>query len=144
MIVEAATDAERETLLQYLVAKLDVPKEILVGNMPFSAFAIVRGDHGLGAILCTNYRQTSVEIAWAGDPGWITRGDMRTVFRRIFDEMGCLRAWGVVRRDNGPSRNLARRMGCREVGILENEYGPGKDGVLYSMTRAACQWLKDD
>ncbi len=141
MIVEAANDQERATLLEYLVAKLEVPKEILVGHMPFIAFAILRGGEGRGAVLLTNYRGTSIEIAWAGEPGWVTRQDMRTIMRRIFIDMGVSRAYGIIKRENGASREFAARMGCREVGVLEDEYGPGKDGVLYSMTRGQCRWL---
>lgn len=141
MIVQAETDAEKETLVQYLMLKIGASKDNLVGSMPFDVYAVVRDGVGLGAILLTNFRGTSVEICLAGDPGWISRRDLRALLHHIFVERGILRAWGIVKRSNGESRELAKRMGCREVGILESEYGPGIDGVLYSMAFNKCRWI---
>lgn len=142
MIIQAETDAEKETLIEYLMLKIGVSKDNLVGKMPFEIYAVVRDGVGLGAILLTNFRGTSVEVCLAGNPGWITRRDLRLMLHHIFVQRGVLRAWGIIKRSNGDSRELAKRMGCREVGILENEYGQGVDGVLYSMTASKCRWLK--
>lgn len=32
-------------------------------------------------------------------------------------------------------------IGARVVGILEDEYGPGADAAMLSMTRKQCRWL---
>lgn len=141
MIFRAETDDEKASLLQYLMIKIGSPKENLVGDMPYDVFAIVRNGVGVGAVLLTNFRGTSVEVCMAGDSGWLTRRDLLAMMRHVFIERGFLRAYGTVMRVNGKSRELAKRIGCREIGILEGEFGPGRDGVLYSMAASKCRWL---
>ncbi len=110
--------------------------------MPYEAAAIVRRDRFAGGVLYTNYRDTSIEMGWAGEPGWATRANLHDMFAYPFIQLGCLRAWGCVRRSNNASRQFAKDIGCREVGVLEHEYGPGQDGILYTITADKCRWIK--
>jgi hypothetical protein len=142
MIVPALTPAEKTTLVEYLSIQIGTDQENLVGKMPYEVVAVVRNGRGMGAVLYTNYRGTSIEMAWAGELGWITRGDLRAIFAYPFIQLGVLRAQGVVKRSNNASRHFAARIGCREAGVLENEYGPGQDGILYTITPARCRWIK--
>lgn len=141
MILVADSETEKHTLLEYLSLRLSVSKEILVGSMPFNAVAVIREGVGLGAVLLTNFRGGSVEIAWAGEPGWIKRGELRAFCRYLFDGLGVRRVWGMIDTRNTASMKLASRLGARMVGVLEDEYGPGIDAALFSMTRTQCRWL---
>lgn len=142
MIFRANTEEERASLIQYLMLRISASKENLVGNMPFDVYGVIRDGNAVGAILLTNYRGTSAEVCLAGEPGWISAKDLRTAMRHLFVERGILRVWGSIARSNGPSRELAKRLGCREIGVLEDEYGPGQDAVLYSMAAKKCKWLR--
>jgi hypothetical protein len=144
VIVPAVTDAQKTMLVNYLAEKVGVGVESLVGKMPFEVLAVIRGGRGLGAVLYTNYRETSIEMCWAGEPGWVTRGDLRSIFSYPFIQLGCLRASGCIKRSNSASRLFAARIGCREIGVLEDEYGPGADGILYTITRDKCRWIGPD
>lgn len=141
MIVRAEGETEKQTLLEYLSLRLAASKDSLVGSMPFEVLAVVRNGVGIGAVLLTNFRGGSVELAWAGDRGWLARGELRALSRHLFDDLGVRRVWGMIDTRNIPSLVLARRLGARVVGILEDEYGPGADAAMLSMTRKQCRWL---
>lgn len=142
MIQPAVTQDQKAMLITYLADKLGEPAENLVGQMPYEAAAISRDGRFAGAVLYTNFRGTSIEMCWAGEPGWATREHLRAIFAYPFLQLGCLRASGCVRRSNSASREFCKKIGCREVGVLEHEYGPGDDGILYTITRDKCRWIK--
>lgn len=144
MIRPAVTTAQKAMLIKYLSDKIGVGAEYLVGHMPYEAAAVVRCERFAGAVLYTNYRETSIEMGWAGEPGWATREHLRDMFAYPFIQLGCLRVSGCIRRSNSASRKFAKDIGCREVGVLEHEYGPGEDGILYTITRDSCRWIKSD
>ncbi len=141
MIVPAVTPEAREMLIGYLCAKLNTTPDRLVGQMPYEVVAVLRNDRHKGAVLYSNYRKTSIEICWAGEPGWITRADLRGIFSYAFNQLGVYRIDGLIERGNSISRNLAMRLGCREAGILESEFGKGRDAILYTMRRDKCRWI---
>jgi len=141
MLVPARTPHAKEMLLGWLSIETGVAPEEIVGDMPYEACAVVRHDMHAGVVLYTNYRGHSMEMAWAGRRDWATRRVLRDMFAYPFIQLGVLRVSGCVARENSASRLFAKRIGCREAGILENEYGPGRDGVLYTMTRERCKWL---
>lgn len=136
------TSAQKAMLVKYLCDKIGIEAESLVGNMPYEGVAIVRRERFAGAVLYTNFRGNSIEMCWAGEPGWVTREHLREMFAYPFIRLGCLRASGCVKRSNNVSRKFAKDIGCREVGVLEHEYGPGEDGILYTITRDKCRWIR--
>ncbi|WP_088347771.1 MULTISPECIES: GNAT family N-acetyltransferase [Rhodomicrobium] len=141
MIVPAVTPGEKGLLVEYLAVKLGTTANRLVGNMPYEVIAVVKAGIGVGAVLYTNYRETSIEISLAGDPGWVGRHDLKIIFSYPFIQLGVLRLNACIRRDNHASRYFAHKLGGREVGVLENEYGHGIDGILYTMTPERCRWI---
>lgn len=140
MIIIAQTQDEKDGLAEYVAAKIGVSRAHLIGDMPFEAVAIERGGRGIGAVVYTNYRVNSIEMAWAGDPGWMTLSSLRSIFAYPFLQLECRRAWGVVAYSNKASRDVCWRLGCREIGILEGEFGD-ENGVLYEMTYDRCRWI---
>lgn len=139
--VPALTEDAKAMLAVYVAERLGTSGAEMIGASPFAAVAIVRDNRIKGAVIYTQYRKTSIEMAWAGDRGWVSPGALRAIFDYPFNQLGVLRCWGMVRRENKEGRNFAARLGCREAGVLENEYGQGKDGILYSMTRHQCRWI---
>jgi RimJ/RimL family protein N-acetyltransferase len=141
MFVPAQTEDAKRILGLYVAERSGVPPEQLAGVLPFNAAAIVRGERIWGAVIYTHYRKTSIEMNWAGDCGWASRGALRAIFDYPFLQLGVLRCYGIVRRSNKQSRQFAVRIGCREAGVLDDEFGPGQDGIIYSMTLAQCRWI---
>lgn len=142
MIVPAQTSEQRNALLLYLAGKVGAAPADLVGDMPFSIFATMKASTPVGALLYTNFRGTTVEMAWAGEPGWLTPSVVRSMWEFPFWRLGCSAALGTIHRRNKASRDLAERMGCKLVGVIEDCYGNGEDGILYSMSRSSCKWLQ--
>lgn len=142
MIVPARTKEERRDLVVYLAHKIGTSPARLMGEVPFEVLAATRGNQIVGAIYYTNFRRSSIEMGWAGEKGWVTRAHLREIFGYPFNQLGCLRVWGLIDRHNKESRTLAEKLGCRVVGVADDEYGPGRDAIIYSMKRDACRWIE--
>ncbi len=141
MIVRSKTQDEKMALVAYLASKIGTTPAQLVGAMPFEVVAVTRAGKPVGAVLYTNKRRHSIEMVWAGEPGWLTRANLRDIFAYPFLTLDCLVAMGMIRAGNAKSIALAERMGCRLVGAVPHVFGPGEDGLLYSMQFDDCKWL---
>ncbi len=142
MIHPAKTADERMVLIGYLASKLGIAPARLVGTMPFEIMAVTRQDQPVGAILYTNKRRHTVEMTWAGETGWLTRGVIRDMFSYPFEQLHCLTALGMVKASNWKSCELAERLGCRRVGAVPYAFGEDEDGILYAMRHDDCRWIK--
>lgn len=144
MMLPAQEPKVRRDLVCYLARKIGSDPLRLVGPTPFEITAIAnRSGEVVGAVYYTNFRGNSIEMGWAGEKGWLTRGNLAAMFGYPFLQLGVQRVWGLVHRHNKPSRALAEKLGCRVVGVADGEYGPGQDAIIYSMTRDACRWIKE-
>jgi hypothetical protein len=141
MIVRAKTWEERSALVAYLASKIGITPEQMVGAMPFEIFAAIAAGKPRGAVLYINKWWRSVEMTWAGEPGWLTRSNLRDVFTYPFRDLGCLVAFGMIDASNARSIDLAERLGCRKAGVVPHMFGDGKAGFLYCMQHDSCQWL---
>lgn len=142
MIVRAETPEQKAALLAYLSEKVgELPHE-LAGDMPFQIFGAVKDGKLAGAVMFVNYRRQSIEFHLAGSPGWMSRKDVKYLFSYAFVLNGCLRIWCLIKRKNRKARQGAERLGFRVLGVAHDEFGEGRDGILYEMTRAQCKWIK--
>jgi len=142
MIVPAQNAEELRTLVQYVADRIGETRQDLVGDLHHAAIGVIRDDRILGAIIFMNYWRQSCEFHLAGSPGWLTRGEIAQLFAYPFVSWGCLRLWCMIRRNNKPARRGAERLGFKVLGVAECEFGLGKDGIIYSMTKAQCKWIK--
>ena len=142
MIFRAETPEQRTHLLAYLAEKVDELPHELVGSSPFQIFAAIRNEKLAGVVLFVNYRRQSIEFHLCGAPGWMTRRDIRYLFSYAFGLNGCLRVWCLIKRKNKQARKGAERLGFRVLGVAHDEFGEGRDGILYEMTRSQCKWIK--
>lgn len=140
MMTIARTQDERLTLLAYLASKIGSDPAALVGSMPFQIGAVRRAGRAMGAVLYTNKRGTTIEMTWAGEPGWVTRGALAAMFGYAFRDLDCLTVVGTIRCDNEKSRDMAERIGCMRVGLVPHAFGEGAHGYLYCMCRDRCEW----
>lgn len=142
MITIATSAAERMTLLAYMASKIGATPAQLIGDVPFDIAAVHRNGRPVGAVLYQNKRRHTIEMAWAGEPGWLTKGDIRKMWAHAFAHPGILTVIGTIREANGKSRALAERMGCELIGIVPHTYGQDENGLLYCMRREACRWVE--
>lgn len=142
MIVHAKTPEQSDQLVRYLAGKIGEEPQALIGSSPFHIMASVRDGKLLGAVLFLNYRRHSMEFHLCGGPGWVTRSEIRELFSYPFEFVGCLRLWCLIRRNNKTARKGAERLGFKVKCVLDDEFGDGKDAVLYSMKRSECRWLR--
>jgi RimJ/RimL family protein N-acetyltransferase len=142
MIVHARTPEQEAGLLAYMAHRLGEEPKALVGDMPFHIMASVRDNRILGAVMFLNFRRQSIEFHLCGSPGWLTRGEIGELFAYPFVYLNCARLWCLIRRNNKPARRGVERLGFRVLGVADDEFGNGKDGILYTMRRADCKWLK--
>ena len=142
MIIPAQTEADRDLLLNYLAEKIGEQPRDIVGDMPFHIIGAVR-DNKLCAVICfLNFRRQSIEFHLTVAPGALSLGEIRRLFAYPFEQLQCLRLWCIIRRNNKQARLGAERLGFKVLGVLNDEFGPKRDGILYSMRRADCVWLK--
>lgn len=141
MIRPAASVEERAVLLTYIASKTGVMPASLIGTLPFQIASVIRDGRPMGAVLYTNFRAYSVEMIVAGEPGWITRGGIRAAFHYPFETLGVWTVLTMTNRQNAESRELQKRIGFTELGVIRTSPSKSDDMVLYSMTRDRCRWL---
>lgn len=144
MIVHAKGQQERMTLVAYIASKIGISPQALIGAMPFDIAAVKVAGRPMGAVLYTNIRGHSVEIAWAGEKGWMTRGNIREIFSYAFDGLGCLVAFGAIECRNKISSDIVKRLGCKIIGNVPHLFGENREGQFCCMTRDECFWIESD
>lgn len=142
MIEPARTFDERATLVAYLASKMGTSPEGLVGQMPFEIVAVRRDGKPMGAVMYINYRQTSIEMACAGEPGWLTRGNLRDLFAYPFLQLKVWTALTLVARSNRIARAFNTKLGFVELCTIPSGRKES-DTILYGMTRNQCSWIGD-
>ena len=141
MMRPAASVEERAVLLAYIAGKVGVMPANLIGTLPFQVASVIRDGRPMGAVLYTNFRQYSVEMIVAGEPGWITRAGIRAAFHYPFEVLGVWTVLAMTARNNAASRELQKRIGFTEQGVIPMSRVRSEDMILYSMTRDRCRWL---
>lgn len=141
MMRPASSVAERAVLLDYLSGKTGVTPQALIGTLPFQIASVLRAGRPMGAVLYTNYRQFSVEMIAAGEPGWLTRAAIRSAFHYPFAVLGVWTVMTMTNRQNAASRELQKRLGFTEQCVIRTSTRKADDMVLYSMARDRCRWL---
>ncbi len=132
----------RREALDYCAAVLGVDRATLVGEMPYTACLFAHADGRNGVGILTNYRITSIEIALAGDPGWVRRRDIFAMCDYLFNKLGVNRVWGMISAENQTALNFASKMGARNLELLRDEFGQGRHANLFSLQKHECPWLK--
>lgn len=124
---------------EYVIPRLPYQWE-LKGD--FAAFGSVRNDRIVGGVLFHSYRAPGdMEVMMAGEPGWLTRAMLRTMFDFAFNKMGCIRVTAVTSKKNRKARAL-ERMGWVMEGKLRKAMPDGSDAIVYGMLRRECQWIE--
>lgn len=105
--------------------------------------ALVEDNNILGATCFTNLRGKSIEMHFAGaKTGWLTRKFIWRCFYYVFVELGCLRAIGLVRKDNLKALITDIKLGFTVECLMRHADDDGEDMYLLSMLKDECKWLK--
>jgi len=85
-----------------------------------------------GVVLYHNYRNTDIEIVFAGEGNWAQRDLINMALRYPFT-IGCRRITAICRKDNLAARKLVQRLGFRQEGKLRNAEPDGTDLFIYGL-----------
>jgi RimJ/RimL family protein N-acetyltransferase len=141
VIVRPDTPEDRAFVVSYIAGKIRTTPEALVGQMPFEVLAAVGSDGSLlGAVLYTNFRDQSIEMTSAGEPGWLSRGNLRAFFSYPFGQLQVRRVTGIVHRKNKHARNINERLGFKLEGVCRHGFKDG-DAMIYGMLKQECRWI---
>lgn len=113
----------------------------------YEAIGVVRDDELIGGVIYSEYRQIAPEchdlrMHCAGEPGWLTRASLKSLFGYPFHQLGCIRVTATVARANKRALDMNRRLGFQIEGCVRDGYGPGRDGLLLGMKRSECRWIE--
>lgn len=82
----------------------------------------------------SNFRLPDIEIGLCGDdPRWVSRGVLRTVFKRVLD-YGCNRATVTCHSDNKKMHRFLERLGFVKEGV-KREAMDGGDEVIFGLLK---------
>ncbi len=96
----------------------------------------------LGATCFTDYRGSCISLHFAGAKrGWLTRRFIQTCFNYVFNELGCRRAVGLVRKDNLKALITDIKLGFTVECLMRKADDDGQDMYLLSLLREECKWL---
>jgi hypothetical protein len=112
-------------------------------EIPPTWLSVVDGVGELLAIMIYhNASQCNCEITCVTfKPCPLSRKVYRDLFAYPFLQCGFRRLSAVVKVSNSRSLDCTRRLGFSVEGLLRNWY-PDCDGILFSMLKEECKWLK--
>jgi hypothetical protein len=140
-VVPMRTPEEKQIVAQFIANRMGIAWQSLVGSVPYEVVAIAKKGYPVGGVLYINYRHNSIEMACAGDPGWLTRADLRDLFKYPFIQLGCYTVITTVKRSNTTARKFNEKLGFIPLGVIESGQGKSEDTVIHTMTRPQCKWL---
>jgi hypothetical protein len=142
VITRANSEDEKLALVAYLASKIGTSPATLVGQMPYEIVATTdRAGKPNGAVMYINWRGSTIEMACAGEPGWLTRAHLAELFRYPFEQMRCWTVLTLVRRRNARARQFNVKVGFTELCVVRNGPDKSEDSILYGMSRPECRWL---
>ncbi len=93
-----------------------------------------------GAFVITWRNDVSAELHVFGR---ISNDTVRQMFSSVFGPLGVHRLEVRTPRRNKKVRKAALKYGFRFEAVAREDYGPGADGFVYTMTAPECRWLKE-
>jgi len=140
VIITPRSPKEQGEWLAYLAKRVGGEPADIIGDMPYGIYGVIRWGRLVGVVLWTNFRDHSIEAAWAGEPGWLTRETLRQIWAYPFLQLKVRVVTGLVKASNARSQSIAERMGCVRCGVIPRWY-EDDDAVIYAMTAEHCRWI---
>lgn len=113
----------------------------------FEAIGVAKSGRLIGGVIYSDYRelapqQHDIRMHWAGEPGWLTKATLAEFFAYPFEQLHCIRTTGVVSKANKRIRDVGRRLGFREEGLLRHGFGFNRHAIILGMTKDDCKWIR--
>lgn len=113
----------------------------------YEALGVVKNGRLIGGVIYAEYREIAsgehdIRMHCAGDPGWLTKATLRTLFGYPFKQLECIRVTATVAKANHRARDLNERLGFKVEGCIKHGYGTNRDGILMGMLRENCRWIR--
>ncbi|TXH47560.1 MAG: N-acetyltransferase [Desulfurellales bacterium] len=140
-VVHLRDPQSRATALHWLAERLGTTPRDLVYVYPFEILGCYRDDRIIGAVLFNHWRGRTIEAHWAGDRGWLTRRNIKTIFAFPFYTLGVSRVTALIPSGLCDARSVAERLGFTVDGLLREAEDDGSDLLVYGMLRRECRWL---
>ncbi len=116
-----------------------------IGSYPPTSYSVgwVNDEGPIGGFIIDRYtgKGGSCWTHFAGKPGWITRHKLRQISEYLFDHLECGVGYGVVEASDQVVIDIDKKIGFRELTLLEGHFSGGVDGLLLEMKRSDCRWL---
>ena len=74
-------------------------------------------------------------MSCAGEPGWLSRGNIAGFLWYPFEQLGVRRVTVLVHRKNKVSRRFVERIGWKLEGVLRKAAEDGRDLMVYGLLR---------
>jgi RimJ/RimL family protein N-acetyltransferase len=137
---------QRERVRDYICSRI---RDIYARpEQDYEAIGVVgRGGELIGGVMYTNYHEIApgehdVWLTAAGEPGWLTRGNIRVLIGYPFIQLKCIRLTSVIAKANSEARSLNERLGFQLEGKIRNGRGTGKHCLVYGLLKAdAEKWI---
>ena len=126
------------------------PRAFVNGAWPpiAKAMGVYEAETGkLRAVLVTVETYNGIidcHFASDGSRNWATRNILRGLFGYVFCVRKAHRIQTVSPADNTKILRTDLVTGWIPEGTARDAMGPGKDGIMFSMTPATCKWLEED
>lgn len=110
-----------------------------------TALGSVRAGQIIGGCAYYNFRPgrlgNGVEMACAGEPGWLNRRTLFGYFFYPFVTLGCVRVTAIVSKKNKRARSIDERLGFRLEGVHPFGMEDGTTAMSYGMIKRDCRWI---
>lgn len=142
MILAGQKDVVRDWIFARVRDLTDPPQR------DYEAIGIIRDDQIIGGVLYSNYHeiapgQHDCMLTAAGEPGWLTRSNIKVLLGYPFEQLKCVRLTSVIAKSNKSARSLNERLGFKVEGKIRHGRGIGRDCILYGLLRPdAEKWFR--
>lgn len=110
-----------------------------------AAIGWMRDDEITCGVYFEDFTGASITVTLAVAPGAVVpRTFLWAIFDYPFNQLGCDKIIAYVAGNNFRSRNLISKAGYVEEASIANYYPAGEPMVIYSMTKAMCNFLEND
>jgi len=84
----------------------------------------------------------SISMHWrCDDPKATSKTFFWMAFDFPFNQLGVCVVYGIVNSNNHKAKQIDEKLGFKREHVLQG-YFPDGEGILYSMTREQCRWIK--
>ena len=109
----------------------------------YQAIMVVNDEQDFVAgIVVTNFRKTDCEVSCASETPAAWRPEVcKTVFKYIFEQLGCVRCTSITVKSNRKARAFLEGLGFVLEGNARLGYDGVRDALIYGLLRSECRFL---